>query len=122
MTDQIAIKGLLVHARHGVLPHEAKVGQRFAIDMTLAVDLQRAARTDRLADTVSYAAVVVVAAEAFTSRRFKLIEAAAGAVADAVIAAFPPVLEARVTVRKPHAPIAAIFDDVSVTITRRRDG
>jgi 7,8-dihydroneopterin aldolase/epimerase/oxygenase len=37
-----------------------------------------------------------------------------------VLARFPKVTGVRVTVHKPHAPIAATFDDVGVTVTRRR--
>ena len=31
MSDTIFINGLVIHAHHGVMKHEAKVGQRFAI-------------------------------------------------------------------------------------------
>jgi dihydroneopterin aldolase len=55
MSDTIFVNGLVLHAYHGVMPHEGKVGQPF-----------------------------------------------------------------RITVRKPHAPIAATFDDVGVIITRAR--
>jgi dihydroneopterin aldolase len=41
-------------------------------------------------------------------------------VADAVLVAFPRVSAIKVTVHKPHAPIAAIFDDVGVVLTRTR--
>jgi dihydroneopterin aldolase len=37
-----------------------------------------------------------------------------------VLAAFPRVGTIKVTVHKPHAPIAAIFDDVGITLTRSR--
>ena len=60
------------------------------------------------------------ASRAFTAQSYRLVEAAAGAVADAVLARFPRVASVRVTVHKPHAPIAAIFDDVGVSITRSR--
>jgi dihydroneopterin aldolase len=36
------------------------------------------------------------------------------------LAAFPRVTAIKVTVHKPHAPIAAIFDDVGVVLTRIR--
>jgi dihydroneopterin aldolase len=49
-----------------------------------------------------------------------LVEAAAGTVADAILATFPAVTSVRVTVHKPHAPIAATFSDVGVTIVRKR--
>jgi dihydroneopterin aldolase len=122
MSDRIFIKGLTLHAYHGVMAHEAKVGQSFAIDLDLEIDLNAAARSDKVVDTVSYDKVVDCASEAFSAQRFRLIEAAAGRVADAVLAAFPRVRSVRVTIHKPHAPIAATFSDVGVTLLRSRHG
>jgi len=120
MSDIIFIKGLLVHARHGVMDHEAEVGQRFVIDLELFIDLSESSHTDKLADTVSYSSVVETATSAFKGTNYYLLERAAGAVADAILAAFPRVNAIQVTVHKPHAPIPAIFDDVGVIITRSR--
>lgn len=120
MTDRIFINGLSLHAYHGVMAHEAKVGQSFTIDLDLAIDLSDAARSDRVVDTVSYDKVVQCASEVFCAQRYRLIEAAAGAVADAVLAKFPRVRSVNVTIHKPHAPIAAIFSNVGVTIARAR--
>jgi dihydroneopterin aldolase len=122
MTDKIFIRGLSLHAHHGVLPYEGKVGQSFTIDLMLEIDLSTAARTDKVADTVSYDQVVAVASAVFTSQKFKLIEAAAGKIAEAVLAKFSRVQSVEVTIHKPHAPIAATFSDVGVTLTRRRNG
>src|SRR5437660_3251897 len=120
MTDTIFIKGVVIHARHGVMDHETEVGQRFVIDLELSVDLSDSSRTDRLVDTVSYSSVVATATAAFKTANYKLLERAAGAVADAVLAAFSRVSAIKVTVHKPHAPIAAIFDDVGVVLMRTR--
>jgi dihydroneopterin aldolase len=134
MSDVIFVSGLIVHAHHGVMEHESKVGQNFVIDLELSVDLAAArstessvdlaaaTRSDKLADTVSYSAIVDTAMRVFTHRAYKLIEAAGGAVADAILADFPKVSAIKVTVRKPHAPIAAIFGDVGVIIARARSG
>ena len=62
----------------------------------------------------------LTATAAFKGTNYKLLERAAGAVADAVLAAFPRILAVKVTVHKPHAPIAAIFEDVGVVLTRNR--
>jgi dihydroneopterin aldolase len=122
MTDRIFITGLMLHAYHGVMPHEAKVGQTFSIDLVLDMDLSAAARSDKVTDTVSYDKVVASASNAFLRQRFRLIEAAGGSVADAVLADFPPVRSVTVTIHKPHAPIAATFSDVGVILTRTRNG
>ena len=121
MSDRIFITGLALHAYHGVMPHEAKVGQTFTLDLELDIDLADAARSDKVVDTVSYDKVVECASEAFCAQRYRLIEAAAGSVADAVLAAFPRVREIAVTIHKPHAPIAATFSDVGVTLVRARE-
>jgi dihydroneopterin aldolase len=122
MSDRIFINGLSLHAYHGVMAYEAKVGQTFTIDLLLDIDLAAAAKSDKVADTVSYDQVVAVAAETFTAQKFKLIEAAAGKVADAVLAKFARVRAIEVTIHKPHAPIAATFSDVGVVVKRSRQG
>ena len=122
MNDRIFVSGLLIHAHHGVMEHEEKVGQRFVIDVEMSADLASASRSDRLIDTVSYASIVETTTRAFTSRDYRLVEAAAGAIAEAILAAFPRITSVRVTVHKPHAPIAAVFADVGVSILRYRNG
>ena len=122
MSDRIFITGLALHAYHGVMPHEAKVGQTFSLDIVLDIDLSAAARSDKVTDTVSYDKVVACASKSFLRQRFRLIESAGGSVADAVLAEFPRVLSATVTIHKPHAPIAATFSDVGVILTRTRHG
>ena len=120
MIDSIFIHGVVIHARHGVMQHEAQVGQRFVIDMELSTDLSEASRSDKLKDTISYSDVVATATKAFIGQNYHLLERAAGAVADAVLGTFPAVSAIKVTVHKPHAPIAAIFDDVGVVLHRKR--
>jgi dihydroneopterin aldolase len=122
MTDRIFIKGLSLHAYHGVLAYESKVGQSFSIDLELEIDLSDAAHSDKVVDTVSYDKVAGCATTAFCAKPYKLIEAAAGSVANAVLAEFPRVRSIQVTIHKPHAPIAAIFSDVGVSLTRKRAG
>lgn len=120
MSDRVFIHGLSLHAYHGVMAHEAKVGQTFTLDLELEINLSAAARSDKVVDTVSYDKVVDCVSEAFRAQRFRLIEAAAGRVADAVLTAFPRVTSVKVTIHKPHAPIAATFSDVGVTLLRTR--
>jgi len=120
MSDAVFISGLALHAYHGVMQHEAKVGQTFTLDLMLDIDLTEASRSDKLTHTVGYDEVVAIATRAFCARRYRLVEAAAGAVAEAVLGRFPLITSIRVTVHKPHAPIAATFADVGVSIIRSR--
>ena len=122
MSDFVYVTGLALHAFHGVMEHEATVGQTFYIDLVLDIDLTEASRSDKIADTVGYDQVVDVASRTFCAQRYRLVEAAAGAIADAILTTFPAVTSVRVTVHKPHAPVAATFSDVGVTIVRTRQG
>ena len=122
MSDVIFVNGLILHAYHGVMPHEGKVGQSFIIDLALDTDLTAASKSDKLADTVGYDMVADVVSRAFTAKRYRLVEAAAGAVADAILQNFPRIQSVRITVRKPHAPVAAVFTDVGVILSRSRRG
>ena len=99
MSDSIFINGLALHAYHGVMPHEGKVGQGFIIDLVLGIDLADAAKSDKLADTVGYDVVADVVSRAFTAKRYRLVEAAAGAVADAILEIFSRINTVRITVR-----------------------
>lgn len=122
MTDKVFVKGLVVHAHHGVGDEEARAGQNFILDLDLELDLSAAARSDRLADTASYDDIVATARGAFVRARYRLVEAAAGEVAAALLAELPQVNRVTVTVLKPSAPIDAQFEHVGVTLTRTRHG
>jgi dihydroneopterin aldolase len=122
MSDTIFVNGLVLHAYHGVAEHEGRVGQTFVLDLKLELDLGKAVQTDKVADTASYDDIVATASRAFCAKPYKLVEAAAGAVADALLGKFAQAARVHVTVRKPHAPIAATFQDVGVTLTRARHG
>ena len=46
MSDTIFLKGLALHAYHGVMQHEAKVGQTFYVDLQLDLELVAANYVD----------------------------------------------------------------------------
>ncbi|WP_153397751.1 2-amino-4-hydroxy-6-hydroxymethyldihydropteridine diphosphokinase [Ornithinicoccus halotolerans] len=119
--DLIQLRGVTATGHHGVLAHERRDGQPFVVDLDLAVDLRRAAATDELADTVSYAEVAAAVVRVVEGPPLDLIEALAGRVADTVLAAHPPVQAVTVTVHKPQAPVGVAFDDVTVRLRRERD-
>ena len=120
--DRIIVKGLQVFARHGLLPEETRLGQRFTVDVTAWLDLRAAGRADDYALTLCYDTLIRLTIEVLTGRRFHLIEAAAEAVAARVLERFPAVERVAVEVRKPAAPIDAVFEHVAAAIERRRDG
>jgi dihydroneopterin aldolase len=119
-TADFSIKGIALHGRHGALEAERSLGQQFRLDLEITAEIGDAARSDRLEETLHYGQVIKAAMGAFNARPLNLIEAAAGAVADELLAQFAKITVVRVTVHKPSAPIAAIIDDLAVKVERRR--
>lgn len=121
VSDRITLRGMRFLGRHGVSADERAEPQPIEVDLVLRLDLSRAATSDDLADTVDYAAAFTVARRIVEERSFHLLEALAGAIADAVLAAFV-VESVEVRVRKPKAPLPGAFETVEVRLRRRRDG
>ena len=120
--DKIYMKGLEIFAYHGVNPEEKENGQPFVLDITLWADLARARHSDILADTVNYAAVRKTVQRVFTGEKYDLIERAAQAVCDGILAEHPRVQAVGLTLKKPEAPMNAVFDYVAVEIQVQREG
>ncbi|CAI9400391.1 dihydroneopterin aldolase [Nocardioides sp. T2.26MG-1] len=121
MTDELAVTGIECFAHHGVFEFERREGQTFVIDLVLGVDTAPAAASDDLRDTVDYGSLVASVLAAVEKDPVDLIEALAQRIAD-VCLLDGRVEWARVTVHKPDAPIDATFSDVTLTITRKREG
>lgn len=119
MSDRIALTGLRVRGRHGVLAAERRDGQDFLVDAVLHLDTAPAARGDDLAATVDYGAVAARLVEVVAGPPVALIETLAQRLADTCLAD-PRVEAVEITVHKPAAPIPLDFADVSVSIRRGR--
>lgn len=119
--DVIALRGLSARAIHGVLPEEHVAPQPFVVDLALWVDGSDAARSDDIAETVSYAEVADVVATIVKGPAVRLIETLAHRIADAIVS-MERVHGVEVTVHKPEAPIRQVFADVSVTVRAGRCG
>ncbi len=118
--DEIYIKGLKIFAYHGVNPEETENGQEFELDVTMYADLLSARQSDDLDDTINYAAARKVINAAMTTKPYKLIERAAEVVASALLEQFEKLVKVDIVLKKPNAPMSAIFDYVAVKITKTR--
>ena len=87
--DAVYVSGIEFEASHGYTAAERKGTRRFRCHIEIRRDLSAAVRSDRIADTIDYRAVCAIAVEIGTSRTFRLLEALAGAIADAVSARYP---------------------------------
>jgi dihydroneopterin aldolase len=118
--DRLSLLGMRFQGRHGVLPDEKVTPQPFEVDVVLRLDLSEPAATDDLRTTVDYANLFDLVRAVVEGPSFDLIEALAGAISSAVLAATDPerVSSVEVRVRKPEAPIEGDFETVEVALVR----
>jgi dihydroneopterin aldolase len=119
MSDRITLAGMRFMGRHGVQLEERMEPQPFEVDVILRRDLSAAAASDDLADTVDYSAVFGSVQAVVEGGSFRLIEALAGAIAQALLDAYP-LEDVEVRVRKPKAPLPGAFDTVEASLRRKR--
>lgn len=100
--DKILLNDLEVNCIIGDLDFERHTEQRLVLDLELGCDLTKVCHSDELTDTVNYVEVVDEVRKTLAEGQFKMIEAAAQAVAD-VCLAYALVCEVKVTIRKPDA-------------------
>ena len=120
MSDRIFLRGIELHAYHGLYEEEARLGQRFVVDVDWWLDAHPAAEHDDYAETVGYEKVFETVHAVSTGHRFHILEAFAEAIAGEILRRYARVEKVRVEVHKPHAPIPGVLRDVGVEIVRGR--
>lgn len=122
MTDvyTITLKNCAFFARHGVYPEEEVLGQRFYVDAEFDVSAGTALENDALEGTVDYGVAFQVIEKTVTTSRHFLIEALALTIAKDLCARFPQIRRAKISVRKPSAPVQGILDYVQVSVEHSR--
>ena len=118
--DIINIKNLEIFAKHGVLPEENVLGQKFVISASLFINLRGAGKSDELEESLDYGMVCHLIRDFVEKNTFKLIEAVAENLAEKLLADNPAIQRVRLEIKKPWAPVAMHLETVSVEIERGR--
>jgi dihydroneopterin aldolase len=115
MSVTIELRGLRLHGRHGVYPHEKEHGQDFVFDVQL--DVGERGLSDRLEDAVDYSEVARTVQEVSDARSYDLLEALATAVADELLRRFGAE-RAMVRVTKPAVKPGGLDGTAGVSVSR----
>ncbi|MBV9440111.1 MAG: dihydroneopterin aldolase [Candidatus Eremiobacteraeota bacterium] len=118
MTDRIELRGVRAWGRHGANAGERDVPQPFDVDVAVELDLGAARASDRLADTLDYAALHAAVVRVVALERCALLERL-GELVLAEVFGDPRVVRARVAVAKPGLLAGAT---PVVTLERSRSG
>lgn len=109
----IRMKGLKFYAFHGVDPQENQVGAYFYIDLKLKTDFTRAAETDELEGTISYAEVYERLKEEMKTPS-KLLEHVCQRIASRLFADFPAIEAIDMELSKENPPMGACGKSIGV--------
>lgn len=113
--DTIFLKDLKVETVIGIWGWERQIRQTVVINLEMAADIRRAAKTDSVEDTLNYKAVAKRLQQFVADSEFQLVETLAERIADIVVNEFN-VPWVRVEVSKPGAIRGS--RDVGVRIER----
>jgi dihydroneopterin aldolase len=115
MSVTIELRGLRLHGRHGVYPHEKERGQDFVFDVQL--DVGERGLSDRLEDAVDYSEVARTVQDVSDARSYDLLEALATAIADELLRRFGAE-RAIVRVTKPAVKPGGLDGTAGVSVSR----
>ena len=119
--DQILVHGIEFEASHGYTAAERKLTRRFRCHIELTLPLDDAARSDRIQETIDYRKICELAVQIGTKKTFRLLEALAGSISDA-IQELHPTVGVTVAVEKlaPPCPGAPAWTGVRLVRAPRR--
>jgi dihydroneopterin aldolase len=117
--DRLTIRELRAYGHTGFFAEEQRLGQWFAVDLCLWLDLTAVSQSDDLSHSLDYGAVVVAVQELVEQAQFRTIERLAAAISERVLA-WPQVGEVETTLTKLHPPIPGFSGQVAVTLRRSR--
>lgn len=111
----VEVRGLRVRARIGVSEEELESERELLIDIEAVREDAGAVRSDRIEETLDYAAAATLAQQLACSEPHRTLERLAARVAEAVLA-MEGCRRASVRVAKPRPPMEQEVDHVAVTV------
>lgn len=116
----IHINDLRLHALHGVLPQEQLTGNDYNISIKIGYDISRAMLTDNVADTLNYAEVYNTIKDEMNIPS-KLIEHAAGRIANRLMKEHAEISSIALRITKLNPPMGADCGGAGVELHTTRE-
>ena len=114
--DEIVLENIKIYAFHGCMKEEARIGSDYIINLNVKADLQDAAISDRLEDTVNYVDLLKIVNEEMAISS-KLLEHVAERIVSRILRTMNMVNSVQVKVAKQNPPINGNIS--AVTIIRK---
>lgn len=116
---KVRLENIRLYAFHGCLKEEAIIGSDYRVDLEVQADLEEAARTDQLSDTVDYVHLHRIVREEMETRSH-LLESVADRILNRIFKDHPSVQEAEVAISKVNPPLGGDVQQVTVILGKSR--
>lgn len=115
----LELEGLEFYSYHGCLPHEKAAGNLFTVDFKAETDMEKAAESDSLEDTIDYGKIYETIKREMAVHS-DLLEHLAGRIVRAIAAEFPELGDFSVRVSKRRPPVSGPAAWSRVTLQHRK--
>jgi dihydroneopterin aldolase len=115
----IQVNNIKLHAYHGCLDEEAKIGSEYRVDVSVKANLKKSSKTDELIDTVDYVHLNHIVKQEMAIRS-KLLEEVVQRILNRIFKELSMVKKAKVSVAKVNPPIGGNVEEVVVILTKKR--
>ena len=115
----IRLKNIKIYAFHGCMEEEGKIGSDYLVNLWVKCDLDKAAKSDRLSDTIDYVLLQKIVKKEMSARS-KLLEHVALRIIESIFNQVPLAMSTKVTVSKLNPPIGGDVEEVGVTMKSKR--
>ena len=118
MSSKIILENIKIYAYHGVLPEEKILGTYYIVNAEIVADISKAAETDDLNDTISYALIndIIHAEMKIPS---ELLEHVAGRIIKKIKSEFAQVQKVKVKITKTKPPMKGEMEGVSIVLKKK---
>ncbi|NMM49382.1 dihydroneopterin aldolase [Marinigracilibium pacificum] len=116
----ITLEGIEFFAYHGYYDEERRIGNKYAVDITVEVNFSDAAEHDKLAETLDYEDLYKIIRDEINIPS-KLLEHICKRVIDSVFTRFSKSKSVEVSISKFNPPIGGVCQRAKVTMKRERN-
>lgn len=113
--DRITLSGVKIYPRIGITQEERNSPQECLADLTLWYDMETAAKTDSLDQSIDYCLVLATMQTAVGAKEYNLIESLAYEIIKNVIQSYP-IARARIKLRKRPEILIKHLDFIEVEV------
>ena len=116
---KIQVNNIKVYSNHGCLEEEAKIGSWYRVDVEVAADLSKSAKTDELSDTVDYVHLNHIVKQEMAIRS-KLLEEVAQRILNRFFSEIQLINKGTIKVAKINPPIGGNVEEVVIILSKER--